>query len=108
MDDGNVPHPEFVAGLVAAVREFREAEGFVFDQFSAGGELRLKGRVDAGAGEVDSAQFVFWRDVIGEHRWRVDDYAADGWFFVAVGRELRGRGTITAPTSGAVWYNKLG
>ena len=79
----------------------------MFDQFEKGGELRLKAKVDAGYADVDTAQFVFRRSGIGSHRWRVDDYAADAGFFAAVSAPLRERGTITAPSSGAVWYNKL-
>jgi glycosyltransferase involved in cell wall biosynthesis len=107
LDDDNLPHAEFAAGLLAAVVDHPNAEGLVFDQFVKDGELRLKAKVDAGYAEVDSAQFVFRRSVIGPHRWVVDDYAADAGFFVAVSRELRERGTITAPSSGAVWYNRL-
>lgn len=104
LDDDNDIHPEFGAGLAAAVAEHPEAEGFVFDQFNADSSLRLRGRVDARPGEVDSAQFVFRRRAIGRSRWRPEKYGADGYFFEAVSQPLAGRVVLAA---GSVWYNRL-
>jgi hypothetical protein len=55
------------------------ADFISFDQAFTNGTLRLKcGRTDVG--HIDSHNFIVSKEIIGDTRWKIDDYCADGIF----------------------------
>jgi hypothetical protein len=78
-DDDTLVHPE----LWQTLKDFYQYDFIVFSQAFTNGVLRLRGnRVQVC--HIDSHNFIAHRDVIGETRWILGDYCADGHFAEAV------------------------
>ena len=73
-DDDTLVHPE----LWNTIKDL-SADFISFNQSFADGNLRLKcGRTDVGF--IDSHNFIVSEQLIGNTRWKIDDYCADGIF----------------------------
>jgi hypothetical protein len=73
-DDDTLIHPELWNNIKHSNDDF-----ISFDQAFTNGTLRLKcGRTDVG--HIDSHNFIVSKKTIGDTRWKIDDYCADGIF----------------------------
>jgi hypothetical protein len=104
MDDDTIPHDKFAPALVEAIRKHPDDSGFVFPLCRADGSQMLPADPDATPGKIDTAQFVFQRDVIGAERWMPGLYAADGDLYERL--KLRCGRPVAVP-NGAVYHNAL-
>lgn len=101
LDDDNLMHPRLVE-LVEDHQESRNA--LVVQQVEKNGTLRLRANVPS-IGNIDTAQVVLPRELVGSHRWPVGRYDADGVFFAAIYREHPERFVfVQEPAS---YYNAL-
>ena len=89
LDDDNLPVPGFFKRLAELEAANPAVDLFLFGQLAAGryDEAKWPGGVVHPIPEVglmDSAQFVFRREVLGALRFQADDYKADGHFIEAL------------------------
>jgi hypothetical protein len=73
-DDDTVIHPELWDNIKDA-----DADFIHFMQNDKNGSLRLSGE-NVVMGQIDSHNFITKCDIIGEDRWIIDKYEADGYF----------------------------
>jgi predicted O-methyltransferase YrrM len=77
LDDDNIIHPDFFANLSRAIGLYPRARGAIVTQdLGLGVRNAAPNRVNIG--EIDLAQYVLRRDLIGSLRFRMNDYSADG------------------------------
>jgi len=89
IDDDNLPVPGFFARLRELALGHPNVDLFLFAQLAAGryDEARWPTGVAfpvPQVGMMDTAQFVFRRELLGDLRFRADDYQADGHFVEAL------------------------
>jgi hypothetical protein len=73
-DDDTLMHPEFWESV-----KYLNADFINFNQAFADGSIRLRsGKIEVG--HIDSHNFLIKNSIIGETRWKIDDYCADGIF----------------------------
>ena len=73
LDDDNLVHPEFFAGIERAMRDFPSDRAFVVSQCrwdNAGSLIASPERM--GYGQIDNTMFVVHRDLIGAKRYAVE------------------------------------
>ena len=79
LDDDNLVHPDFAAGLAELMAAHPSARGFVVGQHPADSSPRPIGPEWLRPGYVDTAQYILRRDLIGAERVR-QVHADDGAF----------------------------
>jgi len=80
LDDDNLCHPDFFEVLLSKIINYPQAEAFVFAQDRGpkfGGLLRC-GPENMIPGRVDTAQVVFKKEFLGDLRFPIGVYVADG------------------------------
>jgi len=87
LDDDNLPHPDFFNTLHESIIANPSAQGFLFSQLHKNNSLRLRAKSEELHFGIDTAQFVFRRGFIGDHRWEPNYYDADTRFFKAVTKD---------------------
>jgi hypothetical protein len=82
LDDDNVVHPEFLAGLERAMNANPEARAFVVGQqrWDGVGNL-IASPVRMGYGQIDNTMFVVHRDVIGSKRYDPGQPGLEDFYF---------------------------
>jgi hypothetical protein len=75
-DDDTTIHPNLWENIKDLTNDF-----ITFNQANPDGTSRLSGK-SVEVGKVDSHSFIICRDLIGETKWIVDKYEADGYFAV--------------------------
>lgn len=75
LDDDTIMHPD----LWKVIKEYEVNDMIVFPQIWKNGEIRLKGDRIA-LNHIDSGNFLVKRSVIGDLRWELGRYDADGIF----------------------------
>jgi hypothetical protein len=83
-DDDTAIHPD----LWDAVKENSDCDFIHFMQETATKELRLDGK-DVMITKVDSHNFIFKTKLLGDTRWKLDDYCADGYFAEAIYKKAK-------------------
>lgn len=78
LDDDNLVHPDFFAGMGEAIADYPQARGFIFQQVLPGGALREVGPENMRVGRIDLAQFCLRSELIGDTRFDIGIYEADG------------------------------
>jgi hypothetical protein len=82
-DDDTLMHPEFWESVKDLNNDF-----ISFNQSFTDGKLRLKsGRTEVGY--IDSHNFLLKKEIIGDTRWEMDKYEADGIFAEACAKKTR-------------------
>lgn len=81
LDDDNIIHPALFEWLNAWELHDCEADGIIWDQIYRSGYPRLNAHVnDVKVHNVDTAQYMLKRGLIGDTRFQEDKYEADGLF----------------------------
>lgn len=73
-DDDTLIHPNLWENINDIDNDF-----ITFDQLSSDGSYRLYGK-NIEIGKIDSHNFIISRDLIGDTKWIVEKYDADGYF----------------------------
>jgi hypothetical protein len=85
LDDDNIVHPDLFTWLQDHESELSAHSGLVWDQANKDGTMRLFAAPwDVRVNCVDTAQFMFRRGIVGDLRFKEDEYAADGMFIEQV------------------------
>lgn len=84
LDDDNAIHPKFFHGITGALLTHSDKRAFAFQQglFERGN--RDVSPAETRANHIDMAQVLIRRDLIGDIRFELDPYNADGRFIEAV------------------------
>ncbi len=109
-DDDNIPTMRFMDDIEDVVREHPETDGIVCRQIYKGGVMRLSAaRENMVVNRVDGAQVVVKRELIGDARFELDRYEADGIFIQKVYEADLDRKWWFAGEGGSpvVYYNAL-
>lgn len=80
LDDDNLINPELCTRIMSALREDRSKRAFAFHQSLAGNNVRYANPKNMRVGYVDMAQVCIMRDFIGDARFELPKYEADGIF----------------------------
>jgi hypothetical protein len=83
-DDDTAIHPN----LWEAVEANPQADFIHFKQETVDGSIRLDGK-EIVVTKVDSHNFIFKTKLLGNTRWRLDDYCADGYFAEEIYRKAK-------------------
>lgn len=82
-DDDTLMHPEFWESVKDLKNDF-----ISFNQGFSNGSIRIRaGRIEVG--HIDSHNFLLKRELIGNTRWEIDKYEADGIFAEACAKKTR-------------------
>lgn len=73
-DDDTLMHPELWENIKDLTQDFIH-----FNQSFPNGNLRLN-TAKVGVGYIDSHNFIVSRELVGDMRWEIDKYEADGMF----------------------------
>ena len=99
LDDDTIFHQ----GLIDILEEAK-ADMVVFQQVWPNGKLRVPATMAPRVRRVDSGNFIVRADVIGQVRWRLDAYEADGYFV----EDLLSQGlTVQVIDKAGSYYNYL-
>jgi glycosyltransferase involved in cell wall biosynthesis len=104
VDDDNLLHPALPKTLAETIREAPWGRFVVVDQ-DLGDGIRRAGPENVRVGEIDSGQFAFERSFVGDARFDVYAYSADGIFAAKLFQRAPDRFIFVAET--AAFYNAL-
>jgi hypothetical protein len=106
LDDDNTAVPGFFERLKIEIARIPTARAVIFSQKSKEGHIRLTAAPqNVGPCNIDTAQFVLRRDLIGDDR-IIDSYCGDGEFIGAIHRRASQVFTFV-PDPPLVYYNSL-
>jgi hypothetical protein len=74
-DDDTVIHPD----LFQMIEQYQDKDFIHFQQANKDGTVRLYGNVIE-VGQIDSHNFIFKTKLLGDTKWQIDKYDADGYF----------------------------
>ena len=85
LDDDNILHENFYTKLYSEIQNNPDKLGFIFSQKVSGKDFTGLDVRDAKpencrVQHIDMAQFLLHRKLIGDNRFKADDYKADGYF----------------------------
>jgi hypothetical protein len=84
LDDDNIVHPDFLA-IIESQSRFHPGYGFAVNQIHPNGATRLKAKKEnMRVCMIDTAQYIIPRKFIGNTRWDVMNYCADGIFIETI------------------------
>ncbi len=79
LDDDNKIHHQFIKYYRSFISSYPD-HGFIVNQLNNDGSIRLYAPDIPSVGNVDTAQFLLTREMIGDVRWDPFNYCADGKF----------------------------
>lgn len=103
LDDDNLIHPRLESVFLAALQQYPQAQWFVFHQVLLDGRFYLRATDQPRFGHIDTGQCVLRRELIGEDRFQLDEYAADGLLYTRLSEKCR---PVAIPEI-ATYYNAL-
>ena len=85
LDDDNILHENFYTKLYSEIKNNPNKSGFIFSQKVSGKDftgldVREAKPENCRVQHIDMAQFVLHRELIGDNRFKPNDYKADGYF----------------------------
>lgn len=84
LDDDNAIHPNFFSGIAGAMLTHPDKRAFAFQQSLFERGVRDVSPAETRVNYIDMAQVLIRRDLIGDIRFEVEPYNADGRFIEAV------------------------
>jgi len=84
LDDDNIIHENFEKAFTSAVDKYPQSQWFCFIQVRKNGEVYLQPTDSPCVGNIDSGQVVLTRALIGNSRFPLHSYAADGELFISL------------------------
>jgi len=107
LDDDNIIHPDMLMTLNNEIKENPDKKCFLFTSVKRNGEVYCSLKDDFSnlvPGQIDVAQFVIHFSIIGDTKFILDKYDADGYFIKEIYKK---HPEAFKNTDGFVYYNYL-